>query len=81
MKWADLVIYQQLPKWSHTYPLSLEDQPRSPLQSFPTSILEWEFSEVFLRASGVHTLLADNLVIWQQINNVALHSTPPKVLL
>ena len=47
-------------------PLSLEDQPRSPLQFSPTSIQEWAFSEVVLKASGVHTLLADNLDIWQQ---------------
>ena len=46
--------------------MSLEDQPRNSLQSFPTSIQEWAFSEVFLPASGVHTLLADNLDIWQQ---------------
>ena len=46
--------------------MSLEDKPRSPLQFFPTSIKEWVFSEVFLRASCVHTLLADNLDIWQQ---------------
>ena len=46
--------------------MSLEDQPRSPLQFSPTSIQEWAFSKVFLRASGVHTLLADNLDIWQQ---------------
>ena len=46
--------------------MSLEDEPRSPLQFSPTSIQEWAFSEVFLRASGVHTLLADNLDIWQQ---------------
>ena len=46
--------------------MSLEDQPHNPLQFFPISILEWAFSEVFLRASGVHPLLADNLDIWQQ---------------
>ena len=46
--------------------MSLEDQPRSPLQFSPTSIQEWAFSEVFLRASSVRTLLADNLDIWQQ---------------
>ena len=46
--------------------MSLEDQPRSPLQFSPTFIQEWAFSEVFLRASGGHTLLADNLDIWQQ---------------
>ena len=46
--------------------MSLEDQPRSPLQFSPTSIKEWAFSEVFLWASGVHTLVADNLDIWQQ---------------
>ena len=46
--------------------MSLEDQPRSPLQFSPTSMQEWAFSEVSLQASGVHTLLADNLDIWQQ---------------
>ena len=46
--------------------MSLEDQPRNPLQFSPTSIQEWAFSEVFIRASGVHTLLVDNLEIWQQ---------------
>ena len=46
--------------------MSFEDQQRIPLQFSPTSIPEWAFSEVFLRASGVHTLLADNLDIWQQ---------------
>ena len=46
--------------------MSLEDQPRSPLQLSLTSIQERAFSEVFLRASGVHILLADNLDIWQQ---------------
>ena len=51
---------------SHTYPLSLEDQPRSPLQFSPTSIEEWAFSEVSLQVSGVHTLPADNLGIEQQ---------------
>ena len=46
--------------------MSLKDQLQNLLQFFPTFIQEWAFSEVFLWASGVHTLLADNLDIWQQ---------------
>ena len=46
--------------------MSLEDQPQNPLKFFLTSIQEWAFSEVFLRASGVHTLPADNSGIEQQ---------------
>ena len=46
--------------------MSLEDQPQNPLEFFPIFIQEWEFSEVFLRASGVHTLPADNSGIGQQ---------------
>ena len=66
--------------------MSLEDQLRNPLQFFTTSIKEWTFSEVSLRASGVHILPADNSGIGQQnqqfhasfcsIKNVALdHDT------
>ena len=44
----------------------LEDQPENPSQFFLNSIQELAFSEVFLRASSVRTLLADNLDIWQQ---------------
>ena len=40
--------------------MSLEDQPQNPLQFFPISIQEWEFSEVFFRVSGVHILPTDN---------------------
>ena len=46
--------------------MSLEDQPRNPLQFFPTSIQEWVFTKVYLRASGVHTLAADNSGIGQE---------------
>ena len=46
--------------------MSLEVQPRSPLQFSPTSIQEWAFSEVFLWASGVHILLADKSSIGPQ---------------
>ena len=46
--------------------MSLEDQQQNPLQFFPISIQEWAFSKVFLRASGVHTLPADNSGIGQQ---------------
>ena len=46
--------------------MSLEDQPQNPSQFFPIPIQEWAFSEVFLRASGVHTLPADNSGIGKQ---------------
>ena len=66
--------------------MSLEDQLRNPLQFFTTSIQEWAFYEVYIQASNVHTLPADNLGIGQQnqqcpasfysTNNVALdHDT------
>ena len=46
--------------------MSLGDQPQNPLQFFLISIQEWTFSEVFHRASGVHTLPAHNSGIGQQ---------------
>ena len=46
--------------------MSLEDQQQNPLQFFPISILEWEFSEVFFQDSGVHIFPTDNSGIGQQ---------------